>query len=102
MPNRFCPTCRFGAFCSHLCPAINYALTGDIFTVDERTCRFIAITQQVVQIIYKNIGQEPVFREYLLSLRQRLEHRYPILKPLSIAELDRLADRADSIIKRLR
>jgi uncharacterized protein len=59
-----CERCTLFHICNLLCPATNYSLTGDIYNLRPRICRFFTITENVLGVIEQKTGNIPDYREF--------------------------------------
>ncbi len=73
-----CQGCRYFDRCLLFCPAINYALTNDIFKNDEKLCRFLDITEHVINYIEEKAGREAYFKEYINRSLMRIYQYNPL------------------------
>ncbi len=105
---KLCKDCEDLQRCPRICTALNYCLGGSIYTVDERLCRLNAIDQRMVDYLESKYGQTEPFRKYVgeylvkayspdaLSATARA-----LFTRLEDADVDKLAQRASEILKRL-
>jgi uncharacterized protein len=60
-----CERCPQRTGCHALCPAVNYALTGNIYRLDPRQCRLTQLEQRVVDYLEGQLLGEPAFERYV-------------------------------------
>ncbi|MBN1696656.1 MAG: SPASM domain-containing protein [Spirochaetales bacterium] len=63
-----CSRCGVRNMCSLLCPATNYSLTGDIAVPGPALCRFVSMTEKVIEAIEDAVGTTPVYKDYIDNL----------------------------------
>ena len=103
-----CSTCESAGTCYNICPALNYALGGEIHLMDRRLCRLWAAEQRVLDRLEQRVARHPAFRRYV---EKYLMKTYGVagvsasvaalFASLDEADEDRLTDRADEILQRL-
>ena len=64
-PTTSCAECRFSADCFLVCPALNYALCGDVHRIDERLCRFSAMEHRIVAAANRRMGDDAPFGDHI-------------------------------------
>jgi uncharacterized protein len=59
-----CAECPHLPDCFNTCPAVNYSMTGDIFSIHTRFCELTRIDFEAARTIETKIGDHEKFREY--------------------------------------
>jgi uncharacterized protein len=75
---KHCQGCKYFDRCLLFCPATNYALTNDIYKNDEKLCKFLEITEHVMDYIEGKIGREAYFKEHLDRSLMRIYQYNPL------------------------
>ena len=103
-----CESCESSDICYNICPALNFALGGDIHVMDRRLCRLWAAEQRVLDRLEQRVAQHPSFRRYVENYLMKTygvagvsSSVAAMFARLDEADEDRLADRADEILQRL-
>ncbi len=103
-----CAACALAPRCQEMCPAINYALQGDVTRVDQRLCRLAEIEARIVDRIDRLASRVPELEAYVEALEARAMARIRGAEPLhwyhraDEADVDALASRAAQVLSRLR
>ena len=107
-PDQPCSTCESAGTCYNICPALNFALGGDIHVMDRRLCRLWAAEQRVLDQLERRVALHPTFRRYVDSYLMKTYGVAGVSASVAalFARLDeadeaRLTDRADEILQRL-
>ena len=59
-----CADCEHRPDCFNTCPAVNYSMTGDIFSIHSRFCQLTRIDFEVAREIETRIGDHEKFLDY--------------------------------------
>ena len=103
-----CETCESSATCYNICPALHHALGGDIPLMDRRLCELWAVEHRVLDRLEQRVADLPAFRRYVEGYLMRTygvagvsSSVAALFSQLEEADEDRLADRAEQILRRL-
>ena len=103
-----CETCASAESCYNVCPALNHALCGEIHTMDSRLCALWAAEQRVLDHLERRVQQLPAYRRYVDGYLMKTygvagitSSVAALFSRLDESDEDRLADRADEILRRL-
>ncbi|MFH2007480.1 MAG: radical SAM protein [bacterium] len=104
-----CADCADAAQCYLFCPALNYSMTGDVLKIDERLCELARMERRVLDHLEERLGDHPRFRSYMTDHVLRVHAPGALsasvaamFASLDESDADRLADRAEEIMRRLR
>ncbi len=104
-----CQACPRATQCMQFCPALNLKLTGDLFLVDERLCRFARIEAEIVEEIRERAATSKALAAYLDRLEARAIRGKPPAEGtptwytgLEEQDVDRIAGRAATLLDHLR
>ena len=103
-----CAACHEAERCFNVCPALNYALGGEVHRVDRRLCRLMALDHDVADQIERRALGTPAYERYM---EQRLLRTYgpsglsatmaALFERLDQDDEQRLAQRAEQIMARI-
>ena len=103
-----CETCESADVCYNVCPALNHALCGEVHTMDRRLCALWATEHRVLDRLEQRVETIPAYRRYVDGYLMKTygvagitSSVAALFARLDTADEDRLADRADEILRRL-
>ncbi len=100
-----CRDCPLSSRCFQACPALNYALRGELETVDDRLCKLAAIEARIADKIETVSRSVPELAAYLERLEARaISSRDPSsfwYHQVDEADVERLARKAEELLARL-
>lgn len=101
--------CGAPAVCEQLCPAVNFAVTGDPCAIPEQVARLTAIDERVVDYLESCVRDEPTFHAYLQDVvlasykwGELSASTVMLLNRIDPADTDELANKAEALLERLR
>lgn len=103
-----CQGCQYFDRCLMFCPATNYALTNDIYKSDEKLCKFLEITEHIMDYIEEKIGREVYFKEHLNRSLMRIYQYNPLSRfgfsfweKLNEKDLNRITQKSMEILDKI-
>jgi hypothetical protein len=103
-----CSECSDLERCLGICPAVDFAMTKDIGTMDERQCQLARIEHRAVDRIEARLAGSEAYRRFVEDFLLKVYTPGGISAELAAfvsrvktSDADRLADRAGEILERL-
>ena len=97
-----CDDCPSADDCFLVCPAVNYALCGEVHTIDERLCAFAKMERRIVAQARETMRGDALFEKHIERVMKVFA---PGAASASLSALfgrfdtDSLLDRAESILR---
>ena len=107
-PDQLCQSCPSARTCYNICPALNYALGGDIHVMDRRLCQLLEAEQRVLDRLEQQVSGRRAFGRYVDGYLMKTygvagisSSVVALFSRLDSGDEDRLTDRAEKILRRL-